>query len=66
MMCMKCAGDYVQQTSSARNTLNYFGAECASEHALPIESEISYTAFTEAANDRCVRGCNCSTTRTAN
>jgi hypothetical protein len=43
MMCMKCNRDYVQQTSTARDTLNFCSAECELEDKFPIMCRIACT-----------------------
>ena len=44
MMCMECDRDYVQQLSTARNTLDFCSARCELKNTFPIESDNSRTA----------------------
>ena len=44
MICMKCTRDYVQQSSTAHDTLNFCSAECELEHKFPIMCRIACTA----------------------
>jgi hypothetical protein len=44
MMCMECSLEFVQQTSTAHDTLTYCCARCEFAHTFPIESENSHTA----------------------
>jgi len=44
MLCMKCKRDYVQQTSTAHDTLDFCSAECELEHKYPIMCRIASTA----------------------
>jgi hypothetical protein len=43
MMCMECDRDYVQQLSTARNTLDFCSARCELKNMFPIEPENSHT-----------------------
>ena len=54
MMCMECRNDYVQQLSTARNTLDFCSARCELKNTFPVDSENSHTALiVEALRDRC-------------
>jgi hypothetical protein len=44
MMCMECERDYVQQLSTARNTLDFCSARCELQNTFPIESDSPHTA----------------------
>ena len=44
MMCMKCKRDYVQQTSTAHDMLDFCSAECELEFKSPIMCRIVRTA----------------------
>jgi hypothetical protein len=44
MMCMECKNDYVQQLSTAHNTLDFCSARCEFKNAFPVESENPHTA----------------------
>lgn len=53
MMCMECSRDFVQQTSTAHDTLDFCSARCEFAHTFPIESENSRTAcVVEALRNR--------------
>jgi hypothetical protein len=53
MMCTNCQCEYVQQTSTARNTFTYCSQRCEFMHTFPIESENPHTAgIVEALKDR--------------
>jgi len=41
MMCMKCDCDYVQQTSTARDTLGFCSAECELASELVMQRGIA-------------------------
>jgi hypothetical protein len=44
MMCMKCKRDFVQQTSTAHDTLDFCSAECELEFKFPIMCRMASTA----------------------
>jgi hypothetical protein len=44
MMCMQCKRDYVQQTSTAHDTLDFCSAECELENKFPTMFRIADTA----------------------
>ena len=53
MLCMECNRDYVQQLSTARDTLNFCSARCGLKNTFPTESESSQTAsVVEALRNR--------------
>ena len=54
MMCMECDRDYVQQLSTARNTLDFCSARCELKNMFPIEPENSHTESTMEALDAMV------------
>jgi hypothetical protein len=44
MMCMECDRDYVQQLSTARNTLDFCSARCELKNTFPTECDSQHTA----------------------
>ena len=44
MMCMECARDYVQQRSTARDTLDFCSAECELKYKFPIMCRVADAA----------------------
>jgi hypothetical protein len=44
MTCMECKRDYMQQTSTARDTVDFCSAECELEYKFPIMCHIASTA----------------------
>ena len=45
MMCMECKSDYVQQLSTARDTLNFCSARCELRNKSRVEAISSQTAY---------------------
>jgi hypothetical protein len=45
MMCMECKSDYVQQLSTARDTLNFCSAQCELKNRSRMEAVSSQTAY---------------------
>ena len=53
MMCMECKNEYVQQLSTADNTLDFCSARCEFKNAFPVDSENLHTALiVKALRDR--------------
>ena len=49
MMCMECTSDYVQQLSTARDTLNFCSAQCELKDKSRVEAVSSPTAYSAGA-----------------
>ena len=55
MMCMECRHDYVQQLSSAHDTLDFCSARCELKNTFLIEAESPHTAsIVEAFRNRVI------------
>ena len=49
MMCMECKSDYVQQLSTAQDTLNFCRAQCEFKNRSRVEAVSSQTAYSAEA-----------------
>ena len=51
MMCKGCNHDFVQQTSTARDTLGFCSRECECKHMSPLAGEGAHAESTALAQE---------------
>ena len=51
MMCMECNHSFVQQTSTARDTLDFCSRECECKHRSPLAGEVAHAESTALAHE---------------
>ena len=50
MMCMECNHSFVQQTSTARDTLDFCSRECECEHWSTLAGEVAHAESTASGH----------------
>ena len=54
MMCMECRNDYLQQVSSAHNTLDFCSVQCELTYISLSECELACTEYAVRADNESV------------